>query len=58
MAKKPSAKPRTTTRGPWNYFPDCHICQAMKQGRGNTVEDLTKVFAEAEALKDKSSRYN
>jgi hypothetical protein len=63
MQKKTTRK--NTQKGPWNYFPDCHICsavaeamadkQAMKQGRGNTAEDLTKVFAEAETLKNKSS---
>ncbi len=34
--------------GPWNYFNDCAICQGMKQGRGQTAEELKKLFDEAE----------
>jgi hypothetical protein len=45
------AKPKNQRKatGPWNYFPDCHVCQGMKQGRGQTSADLTKLFAEANA---------
>jgi hypothetical protein len=56
MNRKVSAKLRPTSREPWDDFPDCHICQAMKQGRGQTVEDLKKVFAEVEALQKTSPR--
>lgn len=41
-------KPKQTNRGPWNSFPNCHICSGMKSGRGQTEEDLKKLFAEAE----------
>jgi hypothetical protein len=58
MHKIISTRPKTTAYGPWNYFPDCHICKAMKQGRGNTVEDLIQVFAETEALNRKLKQDN
>ena len=32
---------------PWSDFPDCPICRAMNEGRGNTLEDLKRVFKEA-----------
>jgi len=38
-----------TAREPWDFFHDCHICQGMKQGRGQTMDDLKKLFAESAA---------
>lgn len=31
----------------WKYFDNCPICQAMKEGRANTMEELKKAFDEA-----------
>ncbi len=45
--EKTKPKNRRKNTGPWNYFPDCHVCQGMKHGRGQTPEDLSKLFAEA-----------
>lgn len=41
---------------PWEYFDDCPICQGMKQGRGQTMEDLNKLFKEAENKNHKANR--
>ncbi len=35
----------------WKYFDDCPICQAMKEGRANTVEELREAFKEAKRQK-------
>ncbi len=35
--------------GPWKYFSDCSICQAMKDGRADTMEGLKRAFDEANA---------
>lgn len=32
----------------WEYFDDCPICQAMKNGTADTLEGLTEAFREAE----------
>ena len=32
----------------WEGFDDCAICQAMKNGKANNIEDLMKAFQEAE----------
>lgn len=42
---------KKTFRKPWDYFHDCHICQGMKQGRGQTTKDLEVLFEEAEQNK-------
>ena len=47
MIKQILTKPKTTNRRPWDYFPDCHICNGIRQGQGATTEDLTKLFEEA-----------
>ncbi len=52
-----SLNKQVSSRGPWSYFPNCHICQGMKQGRGQTSEDLKKLFDEAEAKKDAELRF-
>ena len=54
MQKK--TKQKNNSKTPWGNFHDCHICKAMEQGRGATEEDLTKIFAKAEALQNKSSQ--
>jgi len=46
---------RKTARGPWEYFHDCPICHGMKRGRGQSVEDLKKLFEEAEMTKGKTA---
>jgi hypothetical protein len=55
MNKKIATKFRKTPRGPWNYFHNCHICQGMKQGRGQTEEDLKQLFKEAEKTELKNA---
>ena len=32
----------------WEGFDDCPICQAMKEGRAGTTEELKEAFLEAE----------
>jgi hypothetical protein len=32
----------------WDYFCDCPICQAMKNGTADTLEGLRAAFKEAE----------
>ncbi len=53
--QKNNQKFRKTSRGPWDYFHDCHICQGMKQGRGQTIKDLNQLFEEAGKAKVKNA---
>jgi len=32
----------------WNYFTDCAICQAMKEGKASTERELKEAFRKAE----------
>ena len=34
----------------WKGFDDCAICQAMKNGKANNMEDLMKAFQRAEKM--------
>jgi len=56
MHKITPTKPKTTTRGTWDYFPDCHICNGLRQGRGATAEDLAKLFKEVERANGAKSK--
>lgn len=34
--------------GGWDYFDDCLICQAMQEGKANTLSELQEVFRKQE----------
>ncbi|MEI8123638.1 MAG: hypothetical protein WCG60_00500 [bacterium] len=38
--------------GEWEGFDDCPICQAMKNGKANTMEGLKNAFDEANKIKN------
>ncbi|OGI94800.1 hypothetical protein A3A03_01510 [Candidatus Nomurabacteria bacterium RIFCSPLOWO2_01_FULL_40_18] len=41
-------KKTKTKKDEWEGFDDCAICQAMKNGKADNMEDLMKAFQEAE----------
>ena len=45
--KKSAVKQTRKRNGDWKYFDDCPICQAMKEDRANTMEELKVAFDEA-----------
>lgn len=47
MSKSKIIKKKSVNFEPWEFFDDCVICQGMKQGRGQTVDDLKKLFDRA-----------
>jgi|GEM_PF-1776009 len=46
--KKDSQKPKKKKKEDREFFDDCAICQAMKNGKANTLEDLKRAFELAE----------
>lgn len=43
---------RDISTSDWEYFDNCSICHAMKEGRASTEEELKKVFEEAKKNKE------
>ena len=48
--KKSTQKQTKKRGGGWKYFDNCPICQAMKEGRADTVEELKVAFDEANRI--------
>ncbi|MCX6717744.1 MAG: hypothetical protein NTU76_03670 [Candidatus Taylorbacteria bacterium] len=58
MKKKGKINKTIDKEGEWEGFDDCPICQAMKNGKANTVEGLKKAFDEANKIKNKELKDN
>ena len=41
-------KKKQNKKEEWEWFDDCAICQATKNGKTNNAEDLMKAFKETE----------
>lgn len=43
-----SEKGEPKKSGAWEFFDDCPICQAMKEGKASTEKELLEAFRKAE----------